>query len=209
MNRKAVGLASSLAILVLGACASTSTASNTNAPVAQASASPSAQRSAVQTTTDPCQVVTQSEASQLAGTSYGAGTEDTTAGGSKICWYGAQTLNVFEVLVATAPSATAAKAEWDQEKSQVQTQLQKASSVPGLTFTINISDTTLSGADRAAVGTFSETYQGHTISASALYLLKGAIFLAIVDLVVDHPAPITTAMESEGQTALGRLPQLP
>jgi hypothetical protein len=160
----------------------------------------------VPTTTDPCQVVTQSEASQLAGTSYGAGKEDTTPSGSKICWYGWQTLNVFQVLVATSPSATAAQAEWDQEKSQVQTQLQKASTVPGLIVTVNISDTTLSGADRAAVGTVNESYHGHTISASALYLLKGAVFLAIVDLVVDHPAPSSAAMESEGQTALGRLP---
>ena len=160
----------------------------------------------MQTTTDPCQVVTQSEASQLAGTSYGAGKEDTTAGGSKICWYGWQTLNVFQVLVATAPSATAAQAEWDQEKSQVQTQLQKASTVPGLTVTINISETTVPGADRAAVGTVNSSYHGHTISVTAIYLLKGAIFLAIVDLVVDHPAPTGTAMQSEGQTALGRLP---
>src|SRR5260370_40340118 len=110
MNRKAVGLASSLAMLVLGACASTGTVSNTNPPVAKASASPSAQRSAVQTTTDPCQVVTQSEASQLAGTSYGAGKEDSTPGGSKICWNGWQPLEDYHVHLATAPSTTATQA---------------------------------------------------------------------------------------------------
>jgi hypothetical protein len=207
MNRKVVGLAASAAILVLAGCGSTSTASNTSpTPSAQASGSPVAEASAVPTTTDPCQLVTQSEASQLAGTSYNAGMEDTTSGGGKICWYGAQTVNVFEVLVATASSAAAAQAQWDSEKSQVSAALQKASSAPGVTVNINVTDTSLSGADRAAVGTFSESGSGHTIAATALYVLKGPVFLAIVDLLVDHAPPTTTAMESEGQTALGRLP---
>jgi phage protein D len=202
--RKAFAPVALLAVVLLAACGSTSTASNTNTP--SPSSSPSTQASPTQTTVDPCQVVTQAEASQLAGTTYGAGKEDTTSGGAKICWYGAQTLNVFQVLVATASSAAAAQAQWDQEKSQVQAQLEKASAVPGLTITINISDTSLSGADRAAVGTITETYNGHTISGSAIYLLKGPIFFAMVDLVVGHAAPTSAAMEAEAQIALRRLP---
>ncbi|MGA7910131.1 MAG: hypothetical protein WCC30_01070 [Candidatus Dormiibacterota bacterium] len=196
------------AALLVAACGSAPTAAN-NTPAlssstAAASASPSA--SAVATTTDPCQVVTQSEASTLAGTTYGTSKEETTSGGGKICWYGAGTLNVFEVFVGTASSAAVAQSQWDTEKSEIVTQLAKQTNVPGLTLTINESDTSLSGADRAAVGTLSETYGGHTFSASALYALKGATFLAIVDLVVDHPAPATSAMEAQGQTALARLP---
>jgi hypothetical protein len=210
MNHKVFGLAASLAVLVLAACASSSTATNNNtpssSPSAQASSSPSAQASAATTTLNPCQVVTQSEASQLAGTSYAAGTLDTTQSGSQICWYGAQTRNVFEVLVAQASSASAAQSGWDQEKSKVLSSLNKATNVPGVSLTVNISDTSIAGADRAAAGTMSFSIGGHALAGSGVYLLKGATFVAIVNLVLDHAAPTVAAMEAEAQTALGRVP---
>lgn len=190
---------------MLAACASSSTATTTNnTPVAQAS--PSAQASATATTLDPCQVVTQSEASQLAGTTYAPGTLDTTSAGAKICWYGAQTKNVFEVLVAQAASATAAQAGWDQQKNKVLASVNKATNVPGVSLSVNIADTSITGADRAAAGTMSTTIGGHTLAGSAVYLLKGAIFVAIVDLLLDHSAPAVSAMEAEAVTAVSRLP---
>lgn len=197
------------AALLVAACGSAPTAANntpspSSSSTAAASASPSA--SAVATTTDPCQVVTESEASALAGTSYGAGKEETDSGGGQLCWYGANTLNVFEVLVATASSAAVAQSEWDTEKSKFESQLGKATNVPGLTLTINETDATLSGADRAATGTLSESYSGHTFAATVLYALKGPTFLAIVDITVDHAAPAVSTMEAQGQTSLGRLP---
>jgi len=161
-------------------------------------------------TLDPCQIVTSAEASKLASASYGAGKEDTTQGGGKICWYGAQTLNVLEVLVAVASDPATAQAQWSQEEAQVQSQLQQALQyAPGVTVSFNLSDTSLSGADRAAVGTFSETFSGHPISGSGIYVLKGATFFAIVDLVVGQAAPSSTAMEGQAQTVLGRLPRSP
>jgi hypothetical protein len=212
MNHKVFGLAASLAVLVLAACASSSTATNNNTPPAstsqgaQASSSPSASASAATTTLNPCQVVTQSEASQLASTSYAAGTLDTTQSGSQICWYGAQTRNVFEVLVAQASSASAAQSGWDQEKTKVLSSLNKATNVPGVSLTVNISDTSIAGADRAAAGTMSFSIGGHALAGSGVYLLKGATFVAIVNLVLDHAAPTVAAMEAEAQTALGRVP---
>ncbi|HEV2218097.1 MAG TPA: hypothetical protein VGV88_11050 [Candidatus Dormibacteraeota bacterium] len=207
MNRKSVGLAASLAFLALTACASSSTTVSTSpTPAASplAKASPSA--AGTPTAVDPCQVLTQSEASTLAGTTYASSKQETTSGGAKLCVYGAQTLNVFEVLVATATSATVAQSQWDQEKAQVTSELQKGAATPGLTFTANVSDTTLAGADRAASGTFSGTISGHTLAGTALYFLKGVYFVAIVDIVVDHTPPALAAMEAQGQTSLGRLP---
>ena len=206
MNGRFAGLGASLAILVLAACGSSNTASNNTSP--SPASSPSAAASAVATTTDPCQVVTQSEASQLTSTSFGPGKEETSSNGSgKLCWYGGQTTDVFEVFIATASSAATAQAQWDTEKANVQSELTKAAAVPGMTFSANINDTTLSGADRAASGTLTASYNGHTISGSVLYMLKGAVFCAIVDIRVDGQAPPTiSALEAQGQTSLGRLP---
>ena len=206
MKSRAAGLVASLSVLVLAACASTSTA-DTTTPTPTAPSSPSAQASSVPVTTDPCQVVTQSEASQLTGVNFGAGLEQPTSDGNgKLCFYGAQTTNVFEVLVAQANSASAAQADWDAEKAKVEASLQKATSAPGVTFTVNISDTTISGADRAASGTYTASFSGHTISGTAVYLLKGAVFCAFVDITVGQAPPSLPAMQAQAQTVLGRLP---
>lgn len=203
MNSKFLGLAGSLAILTLAACGSTSTAGSTPTPSTSAKASPTVAGPPV--AVDPCQVVTQTEASQLAGTTYASSKETTTANG-KYCVYGAQTLNVFDVFVVTASNAAAAQSAWDQEKSQVTNELQQQATSSGLNFTVNITDTSMSGADRAASGTWTGTISGHTFAGSALYFLKGPYFVGIVDIVVDHPAPTVAAMEAQGQTSIGRLP---
>ena len=46
----------------------------------------------------------------LSGATFGDGTEGTTQGGGKTCVYGAQTSNVFSVIVAVAPDVATAKA---------------------------------------------------------------------------------------------------
>lgn len=204
MNRNLSSLAAAVGVLVLAACGSTSTA-ETSSPTPSAKASPSA--AGTPTAIDPCQLVTQSEASQLAGTTYTSSKEDTaSSGGAKLCWYGAQTLNIFEVLVATASSASVAQSQWDQEKSQVTSELQKEAATPGVTLNVNVVDTTLAGTDRAASGTFSGSVSGHTFAGTAVYFLKGVYFVAIVDLVVDRNPPAVAAMEAQGNTTAGRLP---
>ncbi|MFI5284230.1 MAG: hypothetical protein ACHQ0J_14025, partial [Candidatus Dormibacterales bacterium] len=151
---------------------------------------------------DPCQVVTASEASSLAGAAYTQGTEGLTGDGlGKTCDYGAQTLNVFQVLVSQATDAATAQAEWATEEARVQTALQKsASQVPGLTYNLTVTDTSVSGYDKAAVASASATYSGRTFSVSAIYLLKGATFLSYSDLLVGAAAPTSAAMESEAAT---------
>ena len=151
---------------------------------------------AVPTSIDPCQLVPAQEASQLAGATYTTGKEESTSGNSKICWYGANTLNVFEVLVAQAPD----QATIDAEKADALAQLQKTAGSP-------IQITMLTGVgDDAASLSLSESISGQTLNGSGIYVLKGLVFFAIVDLVANKPAPSGAAMQAEALTVIGRLP---
>ena len=195
------------AIALLAACGTTSTSTATPTPTAPpATATPTAAPTSVPTTTDPCQLVTSQEASMLAGASYGAGRPDSTSGGAKICVYGYQTLNVFMVLVAVAPDATTAQADWAQEQAKAQAALNQGAG-SGANITFNLNDVAnLPGADRAAVGTASGTVSGQTISGSAIYLLKGPVFFTFSDVGLGITPPSISAMEAQATTSLGRLP---
>jgi hypothetical protein len=210
MSQKTFGLIAGLAVFLIAGCGSNTPTANTSpqsntASSPTAAASPSAQASAVATTTDPCQLVTSAEASSLTGVTYTAGTQDNQSPG--VCWYGAQTLNVFEVVFAKANSSAEANAQWSQYEAKVQSTLKQAfQQVPGLTLSFNVSDISVTGFDRAATGTFSATYHGQTISASALYTLKGADFFAMSDLAGNQAVPNAAALEAQAQTTSGRLP---
>ncbi|HEX5241524.1 MAG TPA: hypothetical protein VFW20_11060 [Candidatus Limnocylindrales bacterium] len=199
------------AAIILGACNSAaspvgSTGTTASQPVPTEASTPTAAASepesslpevtAVPTAIDPCQVVTQSEASALAGTSFGAGEETTTSGNAKICTYGSQTLNVLNVDVALAPDqATIAAGE-----AEVESQLQQSVS-EGLTKT----DLTGIG-DKAVYLAASQTISGQTVSVAAIYVVKGLTFLAISDVVAGSPAPTLAALQAQATTSLSRLP---
>lgn len=180
-------------------------ATSAESPTLEATASGTPEQTAVPTSLDPCQLVTASEASSLAGASFGAGTEGTTSGGAKTCVYGGQTLNVFQVLVAQAPDAATAQSQWTELQAQAEDAL-KAGTPSGTTVNLNVTDVTLAGADKAADATASGTISGTTISVSAIYVLKGATFFSFSDLVVGTTAPSSSAMEAQALTTLGRVP---
>lgn len=219
MIRLAAGGCSAVAIALLAGCGSSSTTTST--PTAASSTTTSttattggtgATGGAVNVSLDPCQLVTASEASALAGTTFSAGTEQTntdTAGGgtSRMCIYGGTTANVFEVLVAQASSASVAQADWSAQEAKVQSSLSSASSKlpPGTNLQFNINDTSVSGADKAAAGTISATVSGTTLAGTAVYVLKGAAFAAITDITVGQAAPTVSAMEGQAGTTLGRM----
>ena len=185
--------------------ASTPAVSPTGSATVEATASSTPEQSAIPTSLDPCQLVTASEASSLAGASFGAGTEATTSGGAKTCVYGGQTLNVFQVLVVQAPDATTAQSKWTELQAQAEDAL-KSGAPSGTTVNLNVTDVTLAGADKAADATASATISGTTISISAIYVLKGATFFSISDLVVGNAAPLSSALEAQALTTLGRVP---
>src|SRR5262245_26067015 len=95
-------LTASLAACSGGAPAPTS---STTSPAGGGSPAASGHPAVVtNTTTDPCQLVTASEASALTGASYGPGTER-AIGPGKTCVYGGSTKNVFMVDVFQGSSS--------------------------------------------------------------------------------------------------------
>lgn len=166
-------------------------------------AAPTPSQSAVPTSYDPCQLVTASEASSLAGVTYTVGKEETNSGGGRDCVYGAETLNVLTVLVGVASDTTTAQADWAAEEAQAKSQLESAAKGAGID--ISISDISLSGADMAAVATGSGSISGVKLAASVIYLLKGTVFVSFSDLVLGKAPPSESDMENEANTVLGRI----
>ena len=112
-----------MALLALSACGGSNQTAGGGTPSPTAP-TPSASASA-NANLDPCQLVTQQEASQLAGVSFGAGTEQTISSGAKMCVYGGKTLHVFTVEVAVAADVTTAQAAWAQHEAEAQAGLQQ------------------------------------------------------------------------------------
>jgi len=108
--------------------------------------------------------------------------------------------------VGQSTDAATARADWAQEQARAQDAL-KQSLPAGVSLSFKIDDTpTITGADRAALATFKDSVQGMTISGSAVYLLKGPVFLSFSDLALGHSTPTASAMEAQATTSLGRVP---
>ena len=184
--------------------AATASAASPAATSAATSPGTVSSQSGAATSLDPCQIVPASEASALAGVTYGAGQEEPSGTDGKRCVYGSQTDHVFSVIVGQAATVTDADAEWSAERADAQTALTKQ--VPsGVKFHEQTQD--VSGlADRASVATGSVSLGGESIAAGAIYLLKGAVFLSFSDVVVGGSAPTATALEAEAGKALARVP---
>jgi hypothetical protein len=184
---------------------SSNAATPTATPIATAppTAAPTASQTAVPTSYDPCQLVTASEASSLAGVTYAAGKEEVFTGNGKGCVYGAETVNVFMVEVAVAADAATAQADWATEEAEVKSKLDSAAKGAGIS--VSISDISLSGADMAAVASGGTDISGVKIAASVIYFLKGAVFVSFSDLVLGKAAPAASDMENEASTVLGRI----
>lgn len=218
MRRTAPALAVISSALLLTACSSpvtTSSSSDAAGPAATPSAAsaaaapssapgsaPASQSGA--TSLDPCQLVTSSEASALAGTTFGAGKEETNGNNGKECVYGSQTTNVFTVEVGQDPNPAAAQADWSKERARAQRLLTKKLPA-GISLSVNTHDVSGLG-DRAAVAAGSASAAGQTIGFSGIYLLKGATFVGFQNLLLGHAAPSASAMEAEAQKALARVP---
>lgn len=163
-------------------------------PTAPASAEPSL-ATAVPTAVDPCQLVTQDEASKLAGVSLGKGKASTLENHGKQCIYTA-TGFAFSVSVLQAPD----QATVDAAKQQVLAELQKSAGKA-------VTTTPLSGiGDDAMLLTMSTTVQGMTVKVIGIYLLKGTLFVAFSDLALGHPVPSSNDMQAQAQTIVSRLP---
>lgn len=185
------------------ASAGTSTAVQTSsAGTTSSSAASSPAAAAAKVTVDPCQVVTQAEASALAGHQLTAGKAEDTNGGKR-CTYGANTASVFWVQVAQATTAAQAQAEWSQEQAKAQAAINKALPA-GLKAALKYQSVGGVG-DRAEVASYSVTFSGRTLRLSAIYLLKGPVFLAFGNSALGA-VPSADALKAQAQTSLARLP---
>ncbi len=145
---------------------------------------------------DPCQLVTSSEASKLAGTTFGEGEEETDVGGMKSCVYGSNTNHVFTVEVVQAADADSAKAQEGQFMAALQSQIPslasdglKISQVP------NLGDAAIAGETNIAGG----------INGSAIGVAKGNFFFGFSCVVTGGPAPSSAAMEEQAKVTLDRV----
>lgn len=179
-----------------------------SAPTANASgsASPSGQAvmasngpTAVPTAIDPCQLISAQEAGQLTGAAYGPGIDVTTSKHARICTYGANTKNVFQVIVAVAPDVATAKAAEASEEADLQANAARINA--GLTVTQMPGFAP--GVD-AAMLVIKPNSIG--VAGRSMMVLKGAVYFGFSDLVVGGAAPSADAMKAEAMTALARLP---
>lgn len=204
MSKKMLMLA---AFLTVAACGGSNQTANNPSPTPAFSPSPSASTAATPVALDPCQLVTQQEASQLAGgTKFAAGKEDSTSGGAKLCVYGGQTVDVFMVEVAVAPDVATAQADWAKEEAQAQAGLQQLAAQSGASLNFSAGGISISGADKAAAATANGAFAGHTLAITAIYMLKGPVFVMFCDLARDKAAPTPEAMQAQARTVLTRVP---
>ena len=205
MSKRLLTLTALLAVTACGVSSQTSdnpSPSPASTPSAAASPSPPSLASL-----DPCKLVTAQEASKLAGTTYGAGVEETADGGARECIYGRQTLNVFLVVVNVAPDAATAEADWATAEADAQSGVEKLAGLEGASVALHAGNITLPGADEAATAAASGAFGGnHILNVSAIYVLIGAVFFTFSDLLLDKPAPAASAMAAMAGTVLTRIP---
>jgi hypothetical protein len=157
--------------------------------------------SAVATDIDPCQLITQAEASALVGVTFAPGKAATSSNHVRNCVYAAPGPNLFTIEVAVAPDeATAKAAEASTEKDLQDRGKQmadlglKVTELPG--FAPNTDAALLEGSVTDPVA----------MDARALLLLRGTVFVGFSDIAVGGKAPSQDAMKAQANTVLGRLP---
>ena len=194
--------------------ATSAPASPSPSPSASAPASPSPSGAPVNL--DPCQLVTQSEASTLAGATFGPGKEETISASSKECVYGSQMTNVMDIIVAEADSPATAKAVYAQELGNAQnliaTNLPPGVHVNLVTSSASLGSSSASASaspssigDEASTVTGSAAILGKTISFTGIYVISGATFFTIGDLLLGATPPTEAAIQAQALVVIGRL----
>ena len=139
--------------------------------------------------------MTQAEASEFTGETYGPGEESETPGHLKTCIYGANTKDVFEVHVIVAPDVATA------QTAAAATEAEAKSKLKGVT----VGDFSGVG-DKAVYLHGGGSLGGAALDAAGVYVLSGATAFDLNDVVVGKKAPSETDFAAQAATALGRLP---
>jgi hypothetical protein len=169
--------------------------SHSSGPPKKVKKTPVVTASGAPTNLDPCQLVTQQEASSMTHASFGPGQEGGN-GVRKQCIYGSETANVLSVYVVQAASTADAQSGWNQLLAQAQQSAGEAAGQIQLTSQSGIGDR----AEWAELNLASLHVQ-----ARGLAFQKGATGIYIIDLAKDGTPPSRDDLSSEAQVVLGRL----
>jgi hypothetical protein len=180
-------------VLAVGAACGSSTSAVTGTPTpAVATLSPTPQASGL-VAYDPCVLMTASEASALAGVTYGPGKE--TLAHQVECIYGSQTADMLTIGIVQDADQAAAQADRTQAEAALQSAAASGAQV-----------TQVQGVGDAATEIqTSYSSNGTTFVGCGIYVMKGAIFFDITDLAVGHACPGNAALQSQALTVLSRL----
>jgi hypothetical protein len=157
----------------------------------------------VVTDIDPCQLVTNDDASAFVGTKFGAGKESTTEGNARICTYAGSGPNIFMVEVAIAPDVATAQAAEKAAEDDLDGKAQNfgahnltVTKLPG--FATDTDAAMLEGGGSGG---------GLTLAARAMLLLRGTTFVAFSDVDAGGGKPPSEqAFKDEANTLLAKLP---
>jgi hypothetical protein len=109
----------------------------------------------------------------------------------------------MDIIVAMAASPAAAQAVYAEELGETQTLI--ATRLPaGVHVNLNTANTAGIG-DKASTVTGAETLLGKQISFSGIYVISGATFFTIGDLVLGATPPTVAAIQDQAQTVIGRI----
>jgi hypothetical protein len=117
------------------------------------------------------------------------------ANATKLCYYGSQTTDVFQVGIVQAPDLATVQAQEAEAKAALQ-----ATAGSGLAF-IDLQGV----GDAATVVQASKSVNGTTLSLCGIYVVKGTIFFFITDVAANHAVPNNAALQGEAMVVLGRL----
>jgi hypothetical protein len=191
--------ASSMASTAPAASASTApSAAPSLAPSSASSAAPSggvaSAPTAAPTVLNPASLVTQDEASALAGGPVSK-CAATTVENRKTCTYSGTGVQVW-VTVIQAPS----QAALDAGKAAVLADLQKAAAN-------GLKTTRITGiGDDAALLSGSHTTAGIVVKGIGVYAVKGLTFVAMTVIGIGHNVPDAATIEAQATTTIGRVP---
>lgn len=108
----------------------------------------------------------------------------------------------MDIIVAQAVDTKTAQAYYAAGLADANTTID-SKLPPGTTAKLNSANTEGIG-DQATTITGAASVQGQTISFTGIYVLSGATFFTIGDLVLNKPSPTVTTIQDQAKVTLGR-----
>jgi hypothetical protein len=184
--------AAGLLVVALAACGPDAPSAPTSAATPTSPAAHSSGGGAGEPKTlDPCQIVTQQEASALTGVSFGPG-KQLQGALSKSCLYGAGSKNVFRVDVVQGTID-----QVHQYRDQVTAEIENGDADGG-----HFTKSSVAGLGDEAM---SYTLSGSLLNVSSLFVVKATVALYLVNQVAGT-AVSTNALADTARRSLGRIP---